>query len=75
MHTSLVHTAASLQGSDGEFIPVSEVHELHDRSYDIVDNSVSQLFGNTAGILSYVLILLPGSVVKSWVHSSPFFTI
>ena len=39
--TTLVDTNASLQGLDGEVIPVSEVHELLNKVLVILDNSLS----------------------------------
>ena len=40
--TTLLDTFASLQDSDGEVIPSSEVHELLTKIHDILDNAVSK---------------------------------
>ena len=67
---------ACVQGSHGEVIPVSEVYEiLLAKIHDILDSAVSKQVGTTAVGLAYVLILLPGSVMKSWLHSSLIFTV
>ena len=51
--TVTIDTTTSLQGSDGEVIPVSEVLELLIKSQDILDRAVSKCVGITAYILAY----------------------
>ena len=45
-----VDTIASLQGSDGGFFSVSEVHELLTKIHDSLDITVSKQAGTTACI-------------------------
>ena len=71
----LVDIIASLQGSDGEVTPFSEVCELLTKIHDILGNALSKGGCNTACILTYFKILLLGSIMKSGIHTSPFFTI
>ena len=47
----LIDTIASLQGSDGEFISVSKVHELYTTVHDIVDNALSKQVGKLSNKL------------------------
>ena len=58
-------------------IAVSELHELHKISmiHYILDNALFKWVGNTAHILAFFKILLPGSIMRSGHHTSPFFTI
>ena len=51
--TVLVDMTASLEGSDGKLIPVSEVLELLTKNHDIPDNAVSKQASNTDFILAY----------------------
>ena len=68
--TSLVDTIASLQDSDGGVRPVPEVLEWLTKIHDILDNAVSKRVGNTACTLVSLLILLPGSIIKSDLYST-----
>ena len=43
-----------LQGSDGDIMLISKVHELHTIIHDILDNALSKWVGNTADILAYL---------------------
>ena len=52
--TALVDTVDSLQGSNGDVIPVSEVNELLTEIHDIPDNALSKWIGNTTNILAYL---------------------
>ena len=52
--TALVDTIASLQGSDGGVIPVSEVHELLIEIHDILGNAMFEWVGYSACILVYL---------------------
>ena len=62
----LVDTIIPLQGPDGGIIAASEVYELHTRIHDILDSPI---------VFKYIFsILLPGSVVRTGLHSFPFFT-
>ena len=69
--TAFVDTIASIKDSDREVIPVQEVLEL----------LAFMLFWTMLYLKKYwntphlFLILLPGSIVKSGLHSIPFFTI
>ena len=65
----------SLQGFHGWVIPVSEVAELLTKIHYTLDNDISKWIGNMVCILAYALILLLGSVMKSGLCSSTFFTI
>ena len=71
----LVDTLSCLPNSEGGVRTVSKVHELLLKVHDILDNAVSKQVGNFAHILGHVLILLPGSVKRSGLHSSLFFTL
>ena len=57
-----------------EVILFSEVHELLTKIHDILDYAVCKHVGNTAHVYHF-LNPLPGSTVKSGLHSFPFFTI
>ena len=50
----MVDTLAYPEGSDGGWIAASEVHELHIKIHDIVDNAVSKWGGNITCILAYL---------------------
>ena len=49
------------------------LHELHAKIHDILDNAVSKQVKDTCHVLVY--ILFPGSVLRSGLKISPFFTI
>ena len=68
LRVAIVDTLSSLPGSEGGIIPVSEVHELLLKVHDILDNAVSKQIGTLACILAHVLILFPGSVMRSGLH-------
>ena len=54
IRTALVDTIASPQDSDGERIPVVEVHELLTKTHGILDNAISKQVENTACILAFL---------------------
>ena len=62
----LVDTFSSPQDSEGGVIYVSEVWGFHTKINDIIDIAMSKWM---------FLILLPGSVLKFGLLSSPFFTV
>ena len=54
---------------------MSEVHELLLKVHDILDKAVSNMM-ETVLIFQYTyLILLPGSIMRSGIHRSPFFMV
>ena len=65
-------TIASLQGSEREVIPASEVHQLVTNISGILGNALSKWFGNEACILAYLLIMLLGSFVGYGALQLPF---
>ena len=71
---ALVDTSAFLQNLDGRVIPVQEVLKLLTENHDIQDNAMSKWVDNTGHILVCLLVLHPGSLMKSGLHSTPFFT-
>ena len=76
LRVALVDTILSLPISVGGVIPVSEVPELLIKVHNILDNAVSKLNENIiTHILAHVLILLPGSIMRSGLHSPPFFMV
>ena len=75
LRIALVDTIYSLPNSEGGFIPVSEVCELLIKFHDILDNTVFKQVGNSTHILAMCLILLPDSIMRSGLYSSPFFMV
>ena len=75
---ALVDTLSSLPDSEDGIILVSEVCNLLLKVHDILDNAVSKWVGNSAHILAHdhmILILFPGSVMRSGLHTYLFFTV
>ena len=66
-------TVAPFQGSDGGFIPVSEVHELLTTVFDILDNAVSLKLYNTAHNLAYHFNSSSRQCLEIWGLQFPFF--
>ena len=66
--TAIMDSITSLQDSDREVIPVSDVPDLFIKIQYIVGKAFSKWVGNAAHILSFCLILLPGNVVRSRLH-------
>ena len=52
--TVITDTIAFPQGSEGEVIPVSEVHKLLTKIHNILDMSISKQAGNTTCIFAYL---------------------
>ena len=73
LRVALLVTLSTLSNSEGGIIPVSEVCELLLKVHDILDMAVSKQVGNSTHILHMCLILFPGSIMRSGLHSSIFF--
>ena len=74
--TTLVDTIASLRCSVGGLIASSVVHELPAKIHDILHSVMVKMGLAIWLIFSLIfLILLPGSIIKSWLPSPPFFTL
>ena len=58
-------TITSLQASDREVIPVSEVHYLLSKIHDIMYKAVSKWVGNAASILAVPFNSALGNTVRS----------
>ena len=58
IRVALVDTISSLPDSEGGVIPVSEMHDLHIKIHDILDNFVSKWVGTSAHILNSASRLL-----------------
>ena len=72
---AVVDTITSLSNSEGGVIPLSKVCELLIKVHDILDNAVSNELGTHLIFYHMCLILLPGSIMRSGLHSSPFFMV
>ena len=72
--TTLGDTLTSLQDSDGGVIPVSEVHESPRFMIFLIMLLLSGLIIQPV-FQHIILILLPGSIMMSALHRSPFMTI
>ena len=70
--TALIHTNASLQGSDNGVIAASEVHELLTKIHYILGNAVSKWVGNMAHILVYLFRSASRHILKSGFSRFPF---
>ena len=56
--------------TDGYF--GSEVHELHTKIHDILDNSMSKLVGNTAHMLAFLFNSASRQCHDAWTLQFPF---
>ena len=75
LHISHIRVAlVDAISSEGGVIPVSEVCEVLIKIYNILDNVVTKLVGNSAHILVHVFNSLPGSIMEFGHHCSYFFT-
>ena len=76
LRVGLVDAISSLPDSEGVVIPLSEVCELLLKIHDTLGQCCVQTSWEFCLYLSTcVFILLPGNVVVSGLHSSPFFTV
>ena len=69
---ALVDTLSSLRNSEGGVLPVSEVHELLLKVYNILDNAVSKQVGNSAHILAHVFNYVSRRCHEVWASQFPF---
>ena len=72
IRVALVDTISSLPDLEGGVIPVSEVGELLIKVHDILDNAVSNGFGNSACILVHVFNSLFRQHHDVWASLFPF---
>ena len=61
-----------VQGYDGGVIAVSEVHELLQKSHDILSNAVSKQIGNTTCILAYLFNSASRQYCEIWAFQFVF---
>ena len=59
----------------GGVIPVQELVELLTNIHDILDNAISKWVRNMSCIWYLFLILFPGIIMESELHSTPFVTL
>ena len=67
--TAPVYTIASLQGSDREVIPVSEVFELLPKIHYILDNAIPEWVSNMAHILAYLFHCFQSVLLSPFLHN------
>ena len=72
IRVSLVETISSLPDSEGEVIPVSEVHELLIKIHDILDNAMSKWVGNSDHMLAHVINSTSRQLHEVWASQFPF---
>ena len=75
LRVALVDTFSSLPDTEGGVIPVSEVHELPIKGYDILDNAVSKWVGISAHILAHVFNSASREQHEVWASHFPFFMV
>ena len=64
--TAIIDTITFPQGSEGDIIPVSEMHESLTKICDILDRSVSKWVVNTVHILAYLFISASVQCHRVW---------
>ena len=69
---ALVDSLSLLPDAEGGVIPVSEVHELLLKVYDILDKAVYKQVGNLAYILAYLFNSVSRQHCEVWASQFPF---
>ena len=61
-----------LSGSDGEDVPVSEIHHLLNKMHEFHEKALSKWVSDTANALPFFLSTLHGKVYEVWASQFPF---
>ena len=72
LQVALVDTLSSLPETEGDVIPVSEVHELLLQIHGILDKAVSKQVGNSACILARLFNSVSRQCCEVWASQFPF---
>ena len=64
MRIQMVDTFTSLQNSDAEVVPGTELTDSPNKIHDILDNAVSKYVSNTACILAFLFTYAPRKICE-----------